>query len=184
MSARGPIPASLALALTITLPLALAGLARASDDPILARLHRIARGEWVIGSRPAAGVPYAAQIRAAARKRGISASLLAALVRAESGFNPRAVSSAGAQGLGQLMPSTARALGVTDAFDPLENLDASARYVAAQLRRFGSVRLALAAYHAGPGRALGGLAAVPSSTRVYVRRVMRYERAYRERALP
>lgn len=75
-----------------------------------------------------------------------------ALVRQESGFNPRAVSHAGAQGLGQLMPGTAKLLGVTDSFDPHQNLNGAARYLTQQLARFKDVRLALAAYNAGPHR--------------------------------
>jgi hypothetical protein len=74
------------------------------------------------------------------------------LVQQESGWNPRAVSSAGAQGLGQLMPDTARGLGVTDVFDPVQNLSGAARYLKQQLDRFGDIGLALAAYNWGPGR--------------------------------
>ena len=184
MRARGAILGELALLLGTALVLTPVGPARASDDLVLARLRRIARGEWVVAPSSAVRVPYAAQIRAIARRRGLSPTLLAALVRAESGFNSRAVSVAGAQGLGQLMPATARALGVADPFDPVENLDGAARYLVAQLARFGSVRLALAAYHAGPERAQAGLDATPASTRAYVVRVMRYERDYRHRGLP
>jgi soluble lytic murein transglycosylase-like protein len=158
--------------------------AQASDEVVLARLRRIARGEWRAPRSTLSRVPYAHSIRAAARRYGLSASLLAALVRAESGFEPNAVSSAGARGLGQLMPATARALGISDPFDPAQNLDGSARYLAEQVDRFGSVRLALAAYHAGPKRARRGLHTVPATTRVYVARVLRYEREYRERGLP
>ncbi|ORE97051.1 transglycosylase, putative [Aurantimonas sp. 22II-16-19i] len=80
------------------------------------------------------------------------ADLFVALIDQESRFDPRAVSSKGAQGLGQLMPDTARLLGVSDPFNPSENLDGAARYFTAQLARFGDVRLALAAYNAGPHR--------------------------------
>ena len=184
MRGRGSIPTVLGLLLAGVGALAPAGLALASADPILVRLHRIARGRWTPPAPSEAHVPYAAQIRSAAHRHALSPSLLAALVRAESAFNPYAVSSAGAQGLGQLMPATARALGVADPFDPAENLDAAARYVSEQLARFRSVRLALVAYHAGPERAQAGLRAAPSSTRTYVRRVLRFEREYRERGLP
>lgn len=87
----------------------------------------------------------------AALEAGISPDLLEALVAIESGFNVRAVSPKGAQGLTQLMPATARSLGVSDPFDPLQNLRGGARYLAQMLARFGDVKLALAAYNAGPG---------------------------------
>ncbi len=98
--------------------------------------------------------------------------LFTELVRAESAFNPRALSPKGAQGLGQLMPATARTLGVTDPWDPVQNLDGAARYLCAQLERFGDARLALAAYNAGPHRVVqyGG---VPPyrETRAYVAKI-------------
>lgn len=83
---------------------------------------------------------------------GMDADLLEALVEAESGGNERAVSGAGAQGLTQLMPATARGLGVADAFDPEQNLRGGARYLKQQLDRYGGdMDRALAAYNAGPG---------------------------------
>ena len=78
--------------------------------------------------------------------------LFSALIGVESNFNPHAVSSAGAIGLGQLMPATAADLGVADPFEPVSNLHGSARYLTMQLAQFGDVGLALAAYNAGPGR--------------------------------
>jgi soluble lytic murein transglycosylase-like protein len=91
-------------------------------------------------------------VRAAADKHGLNPALFEALVEQESAFDPRAVSSAGAQGLTQLMPGTARMLGVADPFDPAQSLDGGARYLAQMLREFGGdQRLALAAYNAGPG---------------------------------
>lgn len=148
------------------------------------RLHRIARGEWVAPFGPSGRVPFAREIRAASRRHALPASLLAALVRAESAFEPRAVSHAGALGLTQLMPETARELRVRDPFDPVQNLDGGARYLAAQVASFGDLRLALAAYHAGPQRASAGLQRVPRSTRSYVSRVLHFEREYRGRGLP
>ena len=98
--------------------------------------------------------------------------LFTELVRAESAFNPRALSPKGAQGLGQLMPATARRLGVTDPWDPAQNLNGAARYLCAQLERFGDAHLALAAYNAGPHRVVqyGG---VPPfrETRAYVAKI-------------
>ena len=157
----------------------------AADDPVLMRLSRIARGEWYAPAPSAAAwpLPHGKAIRDAARRHRISPALLAALVRAESGFDRFAVSSKGAMGLGQLMPRTARELGVKQVFDVEENLDGSARYLATQLRRFGDARLALAAYHAGPRRASRGLDRVPRSTRSYIRRVLRFEREYRSAGL-
>lgn len=110
------------------------------------------------------------------RRAGLDAitftRLFVELIRAESAFDPRAVSPKGAQGLGQLMPATARELGVANSFDPEENLDGAARYLCAQLARFGDPRLALAAYNAGPHRVVehGG---VPPfrETRAYVAKI-------------
>ena len=87
----------------------------------------------------------------AAVKYGIDPDLFVRQINAESAFNPNAVSSAGAIGLGQLMPDTAKELGV-DPNDPLQNLDGAARYMKQQLDRFGDPALALAAYNAGPSR--------------------------------
>ncbi|WP_232823057.1 lytic transglycosylase domain-containing protein [Oceanibium sediminis] len=93
--------------------------------------------------------PHAPAARTAAQRHGVPVSLFLALVHQESGWNPKAVSHKGAIGLAQLMPGTARALGV-DPRDPGQNLDGGARYLATQYRKFRSWRLALAAYNAGP----------------------------------
>ncbi|MFI5840608.1 transglycosylase SLT domain-containing protein [Catenuloplanes sp. NPDC051500] len=112
------------------------------------------------GLRPAAlgtgggglsGVPYADLFTQAAAKHGVPAKLLAAVAKVESGYNPRAVSPAGAQGLMQLMPSTARGLGVHDPLDPKQAIDGAARLLKSNLREFKSLDLALAAYNAGGG---------------------------------
>lgn len=120
------------------------------------------------------GVPFAAEINAAAAKHGVDPALLAGLVKQESGFDPQARSSAGATGLTQLMPATARGLGVSDATDPAQALDGGAKYLREQLDRFGGdERLALAAYNAGPG-AVQRFGGVPpySETQRYVERVL------------
>jgi len=92
---------------------------------------------------------YLDQAKAVARKHGVPEDLFLRLVQQESGWNPAAKSNAGALGLAQLMPETARRLGV-DPLDPAENLDGGARYLRQQYDRFRSWRLALAAYNAGP----------------------------------
>jgi len=123
---------------------------------------------------PEAGRPWAGAIDAAATKAGVDPRLLAAITRTESGFNPNALSSAGAVGLTQLMPGTAAGLGVNPT-DPAANLDGGARYIAGQLDSFGRVDLAVAAYNAGPGavRQAGGVPDYPE-TQAYVRRVLGY----------
>ncbi len=92
---------------------------------------------------------YLDMARKAARRHSVPEEMFLRLVQQESGWNPRAKSHKGALGLAQLMPTTARRLGV-DPADPYENLDGGARYLATQYRTFRSWRLALAAYNAGP----------------------------------
>lgn len=94
--------------------------------------------------------PYLELARAAARRHYIPEDLFLRLVQQESGWNAQARSFKGAMGLAQLMPQTARALGV-DASDPSQNLEGGARYLRRQYETFGTWRLALAAYNAGPG---------------------------------
>lgn len=114
---------------------------------------------------------YKSAAIAAARRYGIQEKLFLRLVQQESGWNKNAKSSAGAIGLAQLMPGTARDLGV-DPYDPLQNLDGGARYLSEQYKRFGDWRLALAAYNAGPGavKKFGGIPPY-KETRNYVRKI-------------
>ena len=113
--------------------------------------------------------PYLDMARSAARRNRVPEDLFLRLVHQESRWNPRARSHAGALGLAQLMPATARVLGV-DPHDPYQNLDGGARYLRQQYEEFGSWRLALAAYNAGPG-AVQRHGGVPPfrETRNYVR---------------
>ncbi|WP_254453130.1 lytic transglycosylase domain-containing protein [Ruegeria atlantica] len=113
-----------------------------------------------------------AEVRAAAHRHGIPADLFMTLIWQESRFRADAVSPKGAIGFAQLMPGTARDLGV-DPKAPAENLDGGARYLAAQYRAFGTWELALAAYNAGPHRVIqyGGVPPF-SETRHYVRTIL------------
>ena len=116
---------------------------------------------------------YAQALQEIARANDISPHLLEALVWQESRWNQTAVSRAGAIGLAQLMPGTARDLGV-DPHDPIQNLSGGARYLRQQLNRFnGDVEKALAAYNAGPGRVMtaGGIPSIPE-TQAYVRAIV------------
>lgn len=89
--------------------------------------------------------------RQKARDFGVNEEVFLRLVQKESGWNPQARSSAGAQGLVQLMPGTAQGLGVSNPYDPVQSLTGGARYLGQQLKRFGAYDKALAAYNAGPG---------------------------------
>lgn len=132
---------------------------------------------WILDYNPSIGAAaaqeYASLINEFGASQGVDPRLVAALVAAESAFRADAVSSAGARGLGQLMPGTASGLGVLDAFDPRQNLSGATRYLSTQLRRWGgSVDLALASYNAGPG-AVEQYGGVPpyQETQSYVRYV-------------
>ncbi len=114
---------------------------------------------------------YLAMARQVAMRHGVPADLFLRLVQQESGWNAGAVSPKGAIGLAQLMPETAARLGV-DPYDPRQNLEGGARYLAQQYRQFGSWRLALAAYNAGP-EAVQRYGGVPPyrETRNYVKAI-------------
>jgi hypothetical protein len=116
---------------------------------------------------------YREPLLRSASRWNVSPGLLAAQLMAESGFNPRAVSPAGALGIAQFMPATARSYGLRDPFDPLASIDAQAHLMSDLLRRFHSVPLALAAYNAGAG-AVAGCNCVPHypETRAYVARIL------------
>ena len=112
---------------------------------------------------------YLEVAKAAAKKHGIPEDLFLRLVQRESGWNPGAVSHKGATGLAQLMPGTAKKLGV-DIADPHQNLDGGARYLRMMYNTFGDWRLALAAYNAGPGAVTKHKGIPPyRETRNYVR---------------
>lgn len=144
-----------------------AAAARGRRPPSMGRVA-VARGD--VGRRDR----IEKSVRRAAEKYGLPPGLIKSVIRAESNFEVRAVSRAGARGLMQLMPETARQLGVKNAFDIDENIDGGCRYLRQMLDRFdGNVKLALAAYNAGPAAVKEHRAdlAYPE-TKLYVQRVL------------
>lgn len=124
---------------------------------------------------------YQAEVKAAAREFGVDEAVIRAIMHAESAFKPNALSRVGAQGLMQLMPATARRFGVSNAFDPQQNIRGGVEYLAWLLKRFnGNLTLAAAGYNAGEG-AVDRYKGVPpySETRRYVERVAVLAERYR-----
>lgn len=118
-------------------------------------------------------------IAKASRRYGVETGLIKAVIKAESNFNPTAVSSAGARGLMQLMPGTARSLGVNDSFDPEQNVMAGTRFLRDLLDRYnGNMDSALAAYNWGPGNVDRKPERMPSETRNYLARVKQLYASY------
>jgi soluble lytic murein transglycosylase-like protein len=119
-------------------------------------------------------------INACALEYGVEKSLVKAVIHAESGYNPNAVSSKGASGLMQLMPKTAEGLKVSNSFDPAENIRGGVRYLKFLLETFkGDVNLALAAYNAGLSRVAQYRGIPPyAETRNYVAKVLSYQKSY------
>ncbi|MED4602634.1 lytic transglycosylase domain-containing protein [Paenibacillus validus] len=129
-------------------------------------------------------------IQEASQKFGVRPSMIKAVIEAESSFNPRAVSQAGAKGLMQLMDSTGADLGVTNAFDPAQNIAGGTQYLSDLLMKYnGNQGVALAAYNAGPGRLdrlgirtdqqlMDKLHLLPKETQNYVRKVRQLQTAY------
>ena len=117
-----------------------------------------------------------------ANRHELDPALVKAIIMAESGYNPNAVSKKGAQGLMQLMPSTAEALGVDDAFNPEQNISGGVRYFKQLVNRFdGDIKLALAAYNAG-SRIVRHYQGIPpfKSTRFYIEKVFKYYELYKD----
>jgi hypothetical protein len=123
--------------------------------------------------------PYLNYIEDASFQNNIKQSLIMAIIKVESGFNHRAVSPKGAQGLMQLMPFTAKSLGVTNPFDPMQNIHGGTRYFSHCLKKLRNIKLALAAYNAGITR-VEKMAKIPPfrETQNFVKNVLRYEKLY------
>jgi len=134
-----------------------------------------------IKKRGQAKKPFYSIILQAARRHEVDPALVSAIIMTESEYNPRAVSKKGARGLMQLMPRTARVLGVKDIFNPEENVDAGVKHFKYLLERFdGRIKLALAAYHAGSGNVAKHKGVPPfKATRHYVKKVIEYYEIYK-----
>ncbi|MCG8470810.1 MAG: lytic transglycosylase domain-containing protein [Desulfobacterales bacterium] len=123
---------------------------------------------------------YDAIILRASRKHNISFSLIKAVIHAESGFNPKALSSKGAMGLMQLMPGNSTYMKIKNPYDPYENIMGGCTYLRKLLTLYkGDTRLALAAYNAGPSKVkqFGGVPPYPE-TKAYIAKVVRYKKIY------
>lgn len=126
-------------------------------------------------------VLYAPIVLKAAKKYKIDPAIIMAIIMAESGYNPRAVSKKGAQGLMQLMPRTAKWLGVKNPFNPKDNINGGVKYFKRKLNKFnGDVKLALAAYNAG-SRNVQKYRGIPPfrATKIYVKKVLKYYEVYK-----
>lgn len=169
-----------------------------SDSNMFSDLLSTIEGRFALGFDSAApisdSVPDAdgidAAIERASETVGLDSSLIRAVIEAESDYDPEAVSRCGAQGLMQLMPGTARSLGVVDPFDVQQNVLGGTQYLQKQLQNFGDIRLALAAYNAGPAKVaslditdpddLAQYSRISDGVRGYVNKVMSLWNQYRE----
>lgn len=170
------------LLVTVSAGYFLSGLAGSRDVRPAAQEARaeVASPETVSGNTDAApdtdtDDDMGAYIKQVAARYGVPADLVAAVIEAESDNNPRAVSQRGARGLMQLMPKTARTLGVADPFDPRANIDAGVRHLRALMDRFGNdLPLVLAAYNAGEVAVIKHRGVPPyRETRAYVKRILK-----------
>jgi len=152
-------------------------LTNAPTDPRFRRLSGGVSGSasgWLAVPQAVRGNRWAQEIEEIAARYGVDSALVHAVIRAESAFNPWAVSRKGAQGLMQLMPRTASALGVKDSFNPRDNIEGGVRHLRYLLDRYpGNVSLAVAAYNAGEGAVdyYGGIPPFPE-TQQYVQRIL------------
>lgn len=184
--------AALATALRLELLRSVATLGDDGDDgsPDFGALERAltSQGAAPAATAPAMAAPPAAAVSAyrqedgldgiiarAAQRYQVAPQLIKAVIRAESGFDTKAVSPAGAQGLMQLMPTTAAALGVSDPFDAEQNVMGGTRYLRQLLDKYnGRLDTALAAYNWGPGHVDQRTGSLPHETRNYIERIHGY----------
>ncbi len=131
-------------------------------------------------------IPFEDIIHEAAKRYGVDPALIRAIIMAESGYNPKAVSKRGAKGLMQLMPATAQELGVVEPFDPVHNIHGGVKYFRRLLDRFnGDIKLALAAYNAGSTKVRRHKGIPPiRATRYYINKVFRYYKIYKREMNP
>jgi len=153
------------------------GVRHFTDQPPSARYRLFFKGSTSsMGPRRASVSSYDDLISDAADRHGVDFSLIKAIIRAESNFNPEAVSKKGAMGLMQIMPENLKTLKIRDPFDPRENIMGGVRYVKQLLRRFnGEISLTLAAYNAGPS-AVDRYKTIPPypETEAYVKKVLKF----------
>lgn len=181
---------ALAVAPIVSLNLAVAFFGQSVVSPLSLRHLEAKRQALSLYAEHRAGCLFdghdsdlSAVIGRVARKNKVDEHLLAALVEVESGTRPHRISRAGAMGPAQLIPSTARMLGVKDPFDPEQGIDGGARYLRTLLTRFkGDERLALAGYNAGPGNVRNGRIPRYGETEIYVERVLASVRQRRAQA--
>jgi soluble lytic murein transglycosylase-like protein len=175
-----------------TAPLTSVPIKPATTSPIYAAATRYMDAQQTAAAGSTASKPTAfdPMIQAASRRFGVDSSLVKAVIDAESSFNPEAVSHAGAKGLMQLMDSTGQGLGVTNPFDPKQNIEGGTRYLSNLIMKYnGNQGMALAAYNAGSGRVnklgvsndqelMAKLHLLPKETQNYVRKVLSLQQEY------